>query len=404
MNLRLRWIFILIGVVGINNNQYAQTDYKDLLGQDQIRTITTAVPFLMIAPDARAGAMGDAGAATDPDLASQHWNPAKYAMMEPKYGGAISYTPWLKSLVNDINLYYVSGYYKFNERQTLSASLLYFSLGNITFTDAYGGTIGDYNPNEFAIDAAYSLRFSKVLSSAIAARYINSNLTQGLFLNGAQSSAGQSVAADISLYYHKKAELGKNKVKYSGGMNISNIGNKISYTNTDIQKDFIPINMRIGGGFGIELDEYNELNVAMDVNKLLVPSPPIYLDSAGKRPIDMDGDGKYDIDGKDPNRSVANAIFTSWGDAPDGFKEEMRELTYSLGLEYWYAKQFAIRAGYFNEHKTKGNRKYFTFGAGLRYNVMGLDFAYLVPTEQRNPLENTLRFTLSFNFDNPDKK
>jgi hypothetical protein len=355
-----------------------------------LNTITTAVPFLIIAPDTRAGALGDAGVASTPDANSLHWNPAKYAFIKKDMGFAVSYSPWLRALVNDINLAYLTGYKKFGKDQAIAASLLYFSLGNITFTDIIGTTIGNYKPNEFAVDVCYSRKLSDVLSGGVSMRYIHSNLTGGFFVGGAQSHPGNSVATDVSAFYQKTFDMGKKLPATLGvGINISNIGAKISYTETTV-RDFIPTNLRIGPSLKLDLDDYNSLEFMFDLNKLLVPTPPIYS---------TDSTGTHIIAGKDPNVGIVTGMFQSFSDAPGGFKEEMKEITFSLGTEYWYDKQFAIRAGFFYEDKTKGNRKYFTLGAGLKYNVFALDFAYLVPIEQHNPLENTLRFTLLFDFD-----
>jgi hypothetical protein len=353
---------------------------------DQLNTITTAVPFLIIAPDARAGAMGDAGVASTPDGNSIHWNPAKLAFIEKDMGFAISYTPWLRQLVPDINLAYLSGYKKIDKNQAFGASLLYFSLGDITFTDVNGNTIGQFKPNEFSFDASYSRKLGEEISGGIALRYIYSNLTGGIDVLGASSHPGTSLAADLSAYYEKPLEVNKKDSKLSFGLNISNIGAKISYTEAG-NKDFIPINLRLGSSLRMMLDQYNEVGFMVDFNKLLVPTPPI-RDSIGQV-----------VKGKDNDVSVVTGMINSFSDAPDGLKEEFREVNLSVGFEYWYDKQFAIRAGYFHEHPTKGNRKYFTIGAGLKYNVFGLDFAYLIPTESRNPLENTLRFSLLFDFE-----
>lgn len=361
--------------------------------------ITTAVPFLIIAPDARSGGMGEAGVASDPDAQSMHWNPAKYAFIDKKFGFALSYSPWLRALVNDINLAYLSGFYKIDDRQTVAATLLYFSLGEITFTDEFGGTLGTYKPNEFSLDATYSRKFSEVISGAVAARFIYSNLTQGQFVQGAETSAGVSIAADVAVYYHKAIDLGSMGSEVSWGINLSNIGNKISYSKTAIKKDFIPTNFRLGGSLKMNFDDYNSLSVLLDFNKLQVPTPPIYQrDSAGNPVYDPQGNPLI-AKGMDPNVNTVQGIIQSWYDAPGGFNEEMREWAIAFGLEYWYAKQFALRTGFFYEDKTKGNRKFFTVGAGLRYSVFGLDLSYLIPLQQQNPLENTLRFTLYFNFD-----
>lgn len=368
-----------------------------LLGQ--INTITTAVPFLLIAPDARSGALGDAGVATSADANAIHWNPAKLAFEEKNMGFSISYTPWLRALVPDIYLGYLSGYKKLKNDQALAFSLLYFSLGDITFTDNNGNVTGQFTPKELSFDVAYARKLGDDFSGGLALRYINSNLTGGAYLpSGSYSHAGNSVAADVSVFYQKDVEVSKKKSVFTSGLNISNIGSKISYTESG-NKDFIPTNFRLGSGLKMELDDYNTLTFTADVNKLLVPTPPVYLkDVSGKDSVDENG-SKIVLYGKDPNVSVATALFTSWIDAPGGFREELKEFTYSLGMEYWYDKQFAIRAGYFHEAETKGNRKFFTVGAGVKYNVFGIDFSYLIPTAQKHPLENTLQFTLIIDFD-----
>ncbi|MDD3876849.1 MAG: type IX secretion system outer membrane channel protein PorV [Bacteroidales bacterium] len=377
------------------SNNLGQDPVQDL--DNQINTITTAVPFLLIAPDARAGALGDAGVASKPDANSMHWNPAKYAFIDNDMGFSMSYSPWLRALIPDINLAYLTGYKRIDKQSTVAASMLYFSLGDITFTDINGYTTGEFKPHEFAIDLTYARLFSENISGAVAFRYIFSNLTGGIDVQGAKSRPGQSVAADISAFYSKPLEIPSYDALFSFGVNISNIGTKISYTE-NIETDFIPINLRLGPNLTIDLDQYNSMSLMVDLNKLLVPTPPYWkLDTNGS-PV-KGPDGKREVLlGKDPNVSVVSGMFSSFSDAPGGFKEEVREITISAGLEYWYDKQFAIRAGYFYEHATKGNRKYFTLGAGLKYNVFGLDFAYLIPTEQRNPLENTLRFSLLFDF------
>lgn len=396
--------FLLI-ITGVFYLQ-AQT-YDETAGQEGSRVITTAVPFLIIAPDARSGGMGEAGVASDPDANSMHWNPAKYAFIDKKFGFALTYSPWLRALVNDINLSYLTGYYKIDDRQTVAASLLYFSLGDITFTNEIGQDIGTYNPNEFSFDATYSRKFSEVISGAVAARFIYSNLTQGQFVQGAETSAGTSIAADVAVFYHKEVDLGNMNSEVSWGINLSNIGNKISYSKTAIKKDFIPTNFRIGAGLKMNFDDYNSLSALLDFNKLLVPTPPVYLYDSVDNTYPTDDEGNYIIEkGMDPNVNTVQGMIQSWYDAPYGFSEEMREWNIAFGLEYWYAKQFALRTGFFYEDKTKGNRKFVTVGAGLRYSAFGLDLSYLIPFEQQNPLENTLRFTLYFTFDpakNKDK-
>jgi len=368
-----------------------------LTGGDQLNTITTAVPFLMISPDSKSGAMGDVGVATTPDANSLHWNPAKYAFVEDDMGIAVSYVPWLRALVPDINLSYLSGYKKLNDNEAIGMELRYFSLGNITFTDIDGNTIGQFNPNELALASTYARKLSDNFSLAIAGRYIYSNLTGGQMAGGIPTQAGQSIAADVAGYYEKPIRISGQDVDLAIGGNMSNIGNKISYTETAV-RDFIPINLRLGTALGTELDDYNKISFAFDINKLLVPTPPIY----DTKDIDEDGDTKEIVEGKDPDVSVVSGIFQSFGDAPGGFKEEMREINYSIGTEYWYANQFAIRAGYFFEHDTKGGRKFFTFGSGVKYNVFALDFSYLINASRKingnNPLSNTMRFTLVFDF------
>ncbi len=389
-----RMLHLTFALVAGTSSLYAQTttgpDKSNLLGQ--INTITTAVPFLMISPDARAGGMGDLGVASSPDANSIHWNPAKLAFIEKNIGFSVSYTPWLKALVNDIYLAYLTGYVKLKGGdQAVGGSLRYFSLGSITFTDNNGVTIRDFKPNEFALDVAYSRKLSENFSGGIALRYIHSNLTGGTQVEGTDSKAGNTIAADVSVYYQKDVKVGSKDAVFSSGLNISNIGAKISYTETGT-KNFIPTNLRLGPGLKIHLNEYNDLAFNLDINKLLIPTPPIYTQ-------DTTGTKDLILYGKDPEVSVAQGIFQSFGDAPGGFSEEIKEYIIAFGMEYWYDKQFAFRAGYFNENKLKGNRKYFTLGAGLRLNVFGIDLAYLIPTEQRNPLENTLHFTLTFDFD-----
>ena len=372
------------------------TDKSNLLGQ--LNTITTAVPFLMISPDARAGGMGDHGVSSTPDANSLHWNPSKLGFIEKKSGLAVSYTPWLKALVNDIFLGYLAGYTKIGNNQTIGGSLRYFSLGNITFTNDKGDVLRDFKPNEFALDVTYARKLSKEFSGGISLRYIHSNLTGGIDVQGSASKAGNTVAADVSAYYQKEIQVGNKDAIFTSGINISNIGAKIAYTETGT-KNFIPTNLRLGPGIKLKLNDFNELAFNLDLNKLLVPTPPIY----GSDTTATNTKGLI-IYGKDPDVSIAQGIFQSFNDAPGGSKEELKEINYAFGMEYWYDKQFAFRAGYFHEDKLKGNRKYFTLGVGLRYNVFGIDLAYLIPTEQRNPLENTLHFTLTFNFDAVDEQ
>ncbi|MCF8370133.1 MAG: type IX secretion system outer membrane channel protein PorV [Bacteroidales bacterium] len=383
-NLKVGLLIIGLGISFNLIGQNQQTSYGKY--EEQVNTITTAVPFLMIAPDSRGGGMGDAGVAASPDENSMHYNPAKYAFIDQDMGVAISYTPWLRNLIDDINLLYLTGYKRIRKNQVVSGSLRYFSLGSITFTDINGSTIGNFNPNEFAVDVAYSRLLSRNLSGSIALRYIYSNLTGGQYVQGVQSHPGHAVSSDISIYYQNKLEVFKKDATFAFGANASNLGSKISYTE-NADKDFIPANLKLGVCLTTEIDEYNSLAVMFDVNKLLVPTQPQYIQ--GTDTI---------IAGKNPDVATATGIFQSFYDAPGGYKEEIKEINLSFGAEYWYAKQFALRAGYFHEANTKGNRKFFTVGMGLKLNVFGLDFSYLVPVSQRNPLENTLRFTLNFDF------
>ena len=381
--------FSLVTAVILCFSSIAQIDETGEIGGGNLNTITTAVPFLLISPDSKAGAMGDVGVATNPDANSLHWNPAKFSFVEDEVGFSVSYVPWLRALVPDINLSYLAGYVKLNDNEVIGLELRYFSLGDITFTDIVGNTLGQYKPSEFALGTSYSRKLSDNFSLAISGRYIYSNLTGGQSAGGIETVAGQSIAADIAGYYTKPIRLGGRDVDLAIGGNISNIGSKISYTETAVQ-DFIPINLRLGTAIGTEFDDYNKMSFAFDINKLLVPTPPVY-----------NNDGEITA-GQDPNVSVVSGIFQSFGDAPGGFSEEMREINYSIGTEYWYANQFAIRAGYFFEHDTKGGRKFFTFGSGVKYNVFALDFSYLINASRsingNNPLANTMRFTLVFDF------
>jgi hypothetical protein len=376
--------FIIVIVLVITTAEIA----KGQATTSGANTITTAVPFLSITPDSRAGGMGDAGVGTTPDLSSQHWNPAKYAFMESETGVSLSYSPWLRALVDDMNLAYLVGYKKIDEVQTVSSSLRYFSLGDIMFTSEFGEFMGQQSPNEFAIDLGYSRLLSEVFSGSVAIRYIRSDLTGGQLINGVESKAGNSYAADVAFYYYNEFRANRRDNVFSAGINIQNIGAKISYTDGEV-KDFIPTMLKLGAAYTTELDQYNKFTFAVDANKLLVPTPPkdttLFEEGAVIYPGGINSD-----------KSVIAGIFSSFNDAPDGMKEELQEINLSVGVEYWYNNQFALRAGYFYEHENKGNRKFLTAGAGFRMNVFALDFSYLLPTQRNHPLENTLRFTLSF--------
>jgi hypothetical protein len=360
-----------------------------------LNSIQTTVPFLTIAPDSRAGAMGDLGVATTPDANSQHWNAAKYPFINGKAGVSISYTPWLRALVNDINLLYLTGFYRFDDKQVISGSLRYFSLGEVIFRDIEGGFVRSSNPNEFSIDAGYSRLFSDYFSGALSLRFIRSDITGGGSIAGQDYNAGISFAADLGFYYQHPMDIGRNSGEFAWGVNFSNLGTKISYTEGS-DKQFIPANLRIGARYSLDLDEYNSLTASIDFNKLLVPTPPIYYSTEDT--VDANGNAVVRY-GRPTPTSLPLSWIQSFYDAPNGFSEEMSEIMISTGLEYWYRKQFAIRAGYFNESQNKGNRKYFACGIGMKLNVFFIDFSYLISTSGRsNPLANTMRFTLGLNF------
>ena len=384
-------IFVLcLGSYGL----FGQTSPQTIVGQNNDRrVITTAVPFLSITPDARAGGMGDAGVATSADANSVHWNPAKLVFMEHNIGFAMSYSPWLSKIINDMSLSYLSGYYKISQEQAVAVSMRYFDLGEIFFTDDNNIQQGRFNPKELAIDASYSRKLTEQLALGVTARYVHSNLTGNFTSSTIEAKPGNTAAVDLSVYYVK--EFQNSKLSFGG--NISNIGAKLSYSN-EANKDFIPINLRLGAAYTTYLDPYNSLTFALDFNKLLVPTPPVYATDSLNQPV-YDASGNRVIErGKDPNRPLLSGMFGSFADAPDGFSEEMQEIMIAVGMEYWYNKTFAARVGYFYENSNKGNRKYITMGVGFRYNVFGVDFAYLVPHEQNHPLAETLRFSLLFNF------
>lgn len=351
-------------------------------------SIQTPVPFLLISPDARAGAMGDAGVASSPDINSQHWNAAKYPFIGDESGFSLTYSPWLRVLVPDMNLLYLSGYYRLDENSVFASSLRFFSLGTVQFRNSADENPQAYHPNEYAFDLSYSRKLSENFSIAVAGRYIRSDLTNGFVGYGAsKSSAANSGSADISMYYTQ--DLMTTKAEGSSlaiGLNISNIGAKVSYSDA-LTKDFLPANLRLGASYTVQMDRYNQLTGMIDFVKLLVPTPPYRVNDTI-------------VAGKDPNVGVVQGVFQSFSDAPSGFGEELQEINISVGVEYLYNKAFAFRGGYFYEHANKGGRKYFTFGAGIKLNVFEVDFSYLLPTSlnANNPLKNTLRFTLKFNF------
>ena len=359
---------------------------------NSINVVTTAVPFLRISPDARSGGMGDVGIATAPDANSSFWNQAKIPFALSKASIAVSYTPWLKGLgLTDVYLASVAGYYQLDENQAISSSLRYFSLGNIQFTDALGNDLSTYRPREFGFDVGYSRKLSDKLGLGIALRYINSSLASGTF-NGQSYKAGSAVAGDISLF-HDGTGSDPNASGLNWGITLHNLGSKISYTNDATQKDYIPANLGLGIAYTKAFDETSKATFALDINKLLVPTPPVIT---GNSSTDSASVAKYRTKG------VVSSWVSSFGDAPGGGSEELKEVQVSLGAEYMYNNQFAFRAGYFYEAPTKGNRQYFTIGAGINYNMIGINLSYLIPSGggvNRNPLANTIRFSLVFNLD-----
>ncbi|MDR2907523.1 MAG: type IX secretion system outer membrane channel protein PorV [Bacteroidales bacterium] len=393
------FIFLILG-----NSLLAQRNVDDV-NKFSGGSIATSVPFLIISPDARAGAMGDAGVASTPDINSQHWNAAKYAFIQDNLGFAITYSPWLRTLVSDMNLSYATGFWRFDEDNVLAGSLRYFSLGTVLFTTSADETGQPYKPNEFAFDMSFSRKLTENLSMAITGRYIRSDLTVGFMGAGAagKSSAANSGAADISMFYTRELPIQKaESSSFAVGLNISNIGAKVSYSET-MEKDFLPANLRLGGSYTVQLDRYNQLSVMLDFNKLLVPTPPVYSTEVTDSIVK----------GMDPRVGVMQGIFQSLHDAPGDFAEELHEINISFGAEYWYNNIFAFRGGYFHESGgvlqdngdrlyNKGGRQYFTVGAAVKFNMLEVEMSYLLPrgTNANNPLKNTVRFTLKMNLSN----
>lgn len=404
----MKKFFVLITVLSVSFlNGYSQNvggSGHNLIGQD-LNTITTAVPFLMVAPDSRGAALGDMGAATSADVNSQHYNPAKYVFSDNKIGFSLSYSPWLRKLVNDINLMYLSMYWKVTDNDALAFSLRYFSLGDIAFTDINGQSMGDQRPNEFAIDLTYSRKLIEQLSLAITPRFIYSNLTSNQFVEGQETQAGMAGAADISLFY-QQSFAGKRLHNHTlrAGLCISNIGNKMSYSSGTLRRDFLPTNLKLGVSYTMHFNEHHSLMLGVEANKLLVPTPPEYEKDTNGRIVYGPDNTPVIAHGKNPDVSVAQGIFQSFADAPGGSLEEFREVNWSLGAEYNYRNLLFVRAGYFFEHPTKGNRQFITLGAGIHYSIFGLDVSYLFTVDQHHPLENTLRFTLTFDFISFDKQ
>lgn len=371
--------------------------------KNQLNPIYHGVTSLAIAPDARAGGLGDVGAATDPDVNSQYWNPAKYPFCISRSGVSLNYTPWLRQLVNDIDLANITGYYRLGDYDALSASLRYFSLGEVQLMNNEEIT---FKPYEMAVDLAYSRMLSETFSAAVALRYIYSDLA---YKDDDETSPGSAFAADIALYHNGYINLGGHESQLGWGLNISNIGSKISYDGGNTS-EFIPTNLRFGMSLLVPFDEYNTLTIAADANKLLVPTRPTFDQFVETLPPDereqayntseyygdyrtwLEGEGYYNV-------SPISGIFKSFHDAPNGFKEEMQEIQWSAGLEYAYNNQFFLRAGYHYQHPNKGNLKYYTVGAGFKMNVFSLDVGYVISASQSNPLDQTLRFSLAFDMD-----
>lgn len=399
----MKKLIAIIFVVFIGSTTFSQNLSKD--NEDfsiQLNTITTAVPFLIIAPDSRAGALGDAGAATSPDVNSFHWNTAKLSFSKEKSEFGVSYSPWLRQLVDDIHLSYLTGYTKIGNNHAVGGSLRYFSLGNITFTDNLGNVMREFAPNEFEILGGYAFRLSDQHSVGFNGKFVYSNLTGGVNVQSASTKPGLAGAVDLSYsYFNEDVKIGNTDATLSFGATISNIGNKIAYT-SDADRDFLPTNLRLGSALNFRFDKYNSLAMTVDFNKLLVPTPPNYNSS------------NEIIAGKDPNVGVVTGMLQSFYDAPGNiqvnsdstisvqknsrFGEELREINIGGGLEYWYSSTLAVRMGYFNEHPSKGARQYLTFGAGIYYSVFGIDVSYLAAFSRTNPLANTVRFSLKFKF------
>ena len=388
---------LLITFIAINTNSSAQFDpvkgcIVNASGECVPNTLLTALPFLRIAPDARGGAMGDVGIAVSPDANAMHYNPANLVFAKEDFAMSATFTPWLRELaINDVYLAYLSGYKKLDDNQVLGASLRFFSLGSINFTSVEGIDIGDGKPRELEFALTYGRKLGDKLSAAISGKYIYSNLATGQSVNGIFINSATSFAADFSLAYRTKTKVSDYKAEWSWGLNISNIGSKVTYTDNPL-KDFIPTNLGLGTALGIDFDDYNSLTIALDFNKLLVPTPVSRLLQL------EDGTLIENPDYIDVRQfSLFEGMTRSFSDAPGGFSEELSEINIGIGMEYWYDKQFAARLGYHYESPLKDARRFFTVGIGVKYNVFGLNISYLVPTSNfRNPLDNTLRFGMNF--------
>lgn len=394
------------GQISFNSDEGCITNVGD---SDCIsNAVISAMPFLRITPDARGGSMGDAGIAVTPNSNAMHYNASNLVFAEEETALAVTYTPWLRELnLNDIYLAYLSGYKKIDDLQTVGFGLRFFSLGEISFTDNDGVSTGSGKPREFEISGAYARKLSDKLSAGLTAKYIYSNLASGQMAGGLDINSANAFAADFSLTYRSKGKTGGYPSEFAMGLALTNIGSKVSYTNQAV-KDFLPANFGLGSALKLELDDFNTIEFALDVNKLMVPTPvarliddndPMTPASPNPEYDNENGDGTGDGIADFRQKSLFSGVFGSFTDAQGGFSEELQEFSYSLGAEYWYDNQFAVRAGYYYENANKGDRKFLTLGLGLKYNVFGIDLSYLVPTSnQRNPLDNTLRFGLIFDF------
>ena len=377
--------FILLPMLRISLSASAQVDKKDIFNP-----VYTAVTSQTIAPDARAAGLSDVGVATDPDVNSQYWNPAKYPFTISRAGVSISYTPWLRQIVNDMYMANLVGYYRIGDYSAVSTSLRYFNMGEVPLSSSVGSSNDmTINPYEMSFDAAYSLMLSEKFSIAAGVRWIYSDLTYDY---SSETTPGSAFAADIAAYYQNYINIGQRECQLGVGLNISNIGSKINFGSDD-NSEFIPTNMRLGAALMIPVDQFNRFTIAVDANKLLVPTRPIQKEN------ETDEDYNVRLQKDYYDISSIGGIFKSFGDAPGGFKEELQEVSWSLGGEYVYNDKFAIRAGYHHESETKGNRKYFTVGAGFKMSAFSLDAGYVIATAKSNPLDQTLRFTLSFDMD-----
>lgn len=380
-NTLINLVALTVAILFFAQPANAQIEIADLSGQwgEKVNTVYTSIPFLRINPDARSGGMGDVGLATSPDAASMYWNASKLAFSESNFGVSFTYTPWLRELVDDVSLSYLSGYKKIGDNQSIGVSVRYFYLGNIKF-NYYYGPANNFSPKEMAFDLAYARKLGDKVSLGLTLKYIYSNLAEGQTVNGDLIRPAKALAGDISLYYTDDILVGSREAKLSFGTAITNVGNKISYVETAL-KDFIPINLGVGSAFEMYFNERNSITFAIDINKLLVPTP----------------DSLY----THRDKSVINGMLGSFGDAPGGAQEELQELMYSLGVEYWYNERYALRLGHYSEHQYKGNRQYATVGLGLKYKAFGLNASYLIPTnkmEGNAPLNNTMRLSLLFDF------